>query len=272
MQTQNEINSANENFWDELCGSTFAQSLGIKDRSSHSLEKFDYEYFRYYPYLLKHVPAQNMKGKKVLEVGLGYGTLGLKLAQAGADYTGLDIAQGPVDMMNHRLKLFDLSGKAIKGSILQCPLKNQSMDYVVSIGCYHHTGNLQRCFDETYRVLKPGGTAVIMLYNQFSYKQWVKWPKATLQALWRDLGVLKPNLAVSEDQKAAYDLNIAGDNAPETVFSSIKQLKKMLSKFSKVDFAKENCDDHRWPITRRVLLPWLGKSLGLDIYLRAYKD
>src|SRR5579872_4022366 len=158
---QQEIDQKNSDFWNELCGNSFAQSLGIKDRSLESLKIFDDAYFSYYPYLLKHVPVDTMKGKKVLEVGLGYGTLGMKMARSGADYIGLDIAQKPVDMMNHRMKLYNLGGKAIQGSILDCPLKDNSLDCVVSIGCYHHTGNLQRCFDETFRVLKPGGSAFL---------------------------------------------------------------------------------------------------------------
>lgn len=34
-------------------------------------------------------------GKKVLEVGLGYGTLGQLIASRNADYYSADIAEGP---------------------------------------------------------------------------------------------------------------------------------------------------------------------------------
>ena len=166
-----DIDKANEEFWNELCGSGLAQHLGIKDHGIKSLKQFDRSYLEFYPYLLKHVPVGEMAGKKVLEVGLGYGTLGQKIVDAGADYTGLDIADGPVNMMNHRLQMQGLPGRAIKGSILQSGLPAESFDYVVSIGCFHHTGNIQRCVNETWRLLKPEGTAFIMLYNQFSCRQ-----------------------------------------------------------------------------------------------------
>lgn len=268
---QEEIDASNQEFWNELCGSTFAQVYGIKDHSLSSLEKFDYFYYRYYPYLHRHVPIEIMKGKKVLEVGLGYGTVGLKIARAGANYTGLDIAAGPVKMMQHRLKLYHLDGQAIQGSMLNCPLPDESQDFVVSIGCFHHTGNVQRCIDEAYRVLKPGGEAFIMVYNQFSYKQWKRWPKKTFRA-WLDHFSKEDS---SVDQRAAYDLNLSGKEAPETVFLSIYELKKMFAKYAKVRFCKENCDDpggvYRYFLRRRPLLPLLGRAMGLDIYIRAKK-
>src|SRR6185295_2793660 len=113
-------------------------------------------------------------GRRVLEVGLGYGTLGQKIVEAGAIYTGLDIAAGPVRMMQHRLSLQDLPGSVQQGSVLACPFPDESFDCVVSIGCFHHTGNARRALDETWRVLRPGGQAHLMVYNQFSLRQWLK--------------------------------------------------------------------------------------------------
>ena len=42
-----------------------------------------------------------MRGKKVLEVGLGYGSVAQRIAENGAVYTGLDIAEGPVEMADY---------------------------------------------------------------------------------------------------------------------------------------------------------------------------
>src|SRR5688572_16592594 len=99
------LDRANAEFWNELCGTTLARSLGIVDRSAASLRRFDDAYLDLYPYLLDYVQPERLAGGSVLEVGLGYGTLGQKLAEAGARYIGLDLATGPVTMMAHRLKL-----------------------------------------------------------------------------------------------------------------------------------------------------------------------
>ena len=80
----------------------------------------------------------------MLEVGLGYGTVSQKLAQCGAIYTGLDIAEGPVSMVNHRLSSNNLNGSASQGSILAPPFETESFDAIIAIGCLHHTGDLSR--------------------------------------------------------------------------------------------------------------------------------
>src|SRR6185436_5985947 len=102
---QSETDVRNAAFWNELCGSTLARSLGITDRTPESLRKFDEAYMALYPYLSPYVTEQDLKGKRLLEIGLGYGTLGQIIAQRGCQYHGLDIADGPVEMMRYRLAL-----------------------------------------------------------------------------------------------------------------------------------------------------------------------
>lgn len=273
---QSEIDHKNSEFWNELCGTGLAQHLGIKDHSLESLQKFDETFFDFYPYLLPYIPLEKMQGKRVLEIGLGYGTLGQKIAQSGAIYTGLDIALKPVSMMNHRLSLFNLEGSSAKqGSILHCPIESESQDYLVSIGCFHHTGNLARAIEESHRVLKKGGTAIIMVYNQYSFREWVRWPISTLKVYLKEKGWTKAPIQVTDEQKAAYDANLEGVCAPETVFSSISGLKKMFASFSDTRFVKENWDEPRWPLhrimPRKLFLSNLAKIAGLDIYITAKK-
>lgn len=269
MRTQS-IDASNAEFWDELCGSGLAQHLGITDHSLASLKRFDDSYLEMYPYLLRHVPVHTMRQKRVLEIGLGYGTLGQKIVEAGAEYVGLDIAEGPVKMMNHRMRLQGLAGSAQQGSMLECPLPDESVDCVVSIGCFHHTGDTQRCIDESYRVLRPGGWAYVMVYNLLSYRQWERWPRATLRA-W--LGLRRED--VSEAQRRAYDKNTTGAGAPETAFFHAGQLRRMFGRFAAVTVQKENCDPlmrrDRVLVPREALLRNLGRLAGLDLYAAARK-
>lgn len=270
-----EINKANEEFWNELCGTSFAKYLGINDHSAGSLKKFDKGYFDLYPYLLKHVDLSFIQGKRVMEVGLGYGTLGQRIAESAEEYVGLDIADGPVRMMNHRLQMRGLKGQAFKGSILNCPLDSNSLDCVVSIGCFHHTGDVKRCIDEVHRVLKPGGKLFMMVYNRYSFRQWTKWPKETFLYLLNEYGLSKKFSGDSNEQIKAYDADSRGIAAPETVFLSIKQIKKLLKSFINISCHKENCDDlllvRGGFIPRLKLLPYLGKVAGLDIYVTVTK-
>lgn len=262
---QDNIDHLNAEFWNYLCGSGLAQHLGIQDNTSASLKKFDDEYFRIYPYLSDYVNLESLQGKKVLEVGLGYGTLGNYIAQNCSEYHGLDISQGPVDMMNHRLEMLNLPANAKRQSVLNCPHESNSFDVVVSIGCYHHTGNLQGCFDETYRVLKPGGKAIMMVYNRYSFRQWQADFYNTLFHALKSRGITRVK-NVKEETRKAYDADLSGNAAPETVLSSKKELRQMLKKFKNVKLFKENCDGVR-SIPREKLLGTLGKLLGLDIYI-----
>ena len=270
ISTQQELDRKNSAFWNELCGTNAAKMLGITDSSKESLAKFDSWYFDFYPYLLPIVDLKRMKGKKVLEIGLGYGTLGQEIAKAGTDYTGMDIAQNPVDHMNYRLRLHGLPGRAIQGSALAMPFPDQTFDFLVSIGCMHHTGDVKKCFDETYRVLKPGGIAVLMVYNKFSYRRWRVSPLGTFLEWFRSIrGRPQTDSIDSAKQRAHYDAHTDGEAAPETALLSVCQLKQMLHAFASVSCTKRNADDGLIP--RAWLLPTLGRLLGLDIYIEARK-
>jgi SAM-dependent methyltransferase len=272
---QARIDESNARFWDELCGTGLARQLGIVDRSQESLRRFDDAYMALYPYLLHHVPVADMGGRRVLEVGLGYGTLSQKIAEARAEYIGLDIAAGPVDMVNARMRLKDLKGEARQGNILDSGLPSGYFDTVVSIGCFHHTGDVQRCIDETYRMLRPGGDACIMLYNKYSLRRWMNWPATTAASAIRELlRIVEPRRG-GEAERAAYDTGAAGNAAPETVFLSRRDIHRAFSGYSRVTVQSENSD----PLTligkvlvpRERMLATVGRILGLDLYIRAVK-
>lgn len=52
-----------------------------------------------------------------------------------------------------------------------CRFATETFDYVYSIGCLHHTGDVPRSIEEVHRVLVPGGRAVVMLYNRHSLRR-----------------------------------------------------------------------------------------------------
>ena len=262
---QNDTNaSVNKEFWNELCGTGLAKSLGIEDHSLSSIERFDNAYLDLYPYLLKYIEPKKMAGKNVLEIGLGYGTLSRCLLKKGASYLGMDVAENPPTMLKHSFNLLNIPGDTVQGDFLNNNFDDNSFDYVISIGCFHHTGNIARCIDETYRILKPGGIAILMIYNQFSLRQWIRWPFATLRAL------LVGNSQSNTEQRNAYDARADGSAAPVTEFTSIREAKKLLRNFQNVRLVKENCDDFKIykkrKVARKDLLGIVGPFAGLDIY------
>src|SRR5438874_4497039 len=119
--SQRLLDAQNAEFWNELCGTALARAIGISDGSPESLRHFDEAYFRTYPYLMDYVAPRALQGRRVLEIGLGYGTLGQRLAERGADYYGLDIAPAPVMMMRYRLQHLGRPPNVMQGSALAIP-------------------------------------------------------------------------------------------------------------------------------------------------------
>jgi SAM-dependent methyltransferase len=274
MQSE-DISKKNSEFWDELCGSHLAKVIGITDSSPESLKRFDDWYFDFYPYLFTHIPFERMNGKKVLDIGLGYGTVAQRLAEAGADYTGLDIAQGPVSMASHRLAQCGLPGKAVQGSILDPQLPADTFDYVVAIGCLHHTGNLQLAIQQCFQVLKPGGQLIFMVYYAYSYRRFRMTPLLTLKTLVKEsLGYRGVVGSGSDRQRAAYDAGSEGGGAPHTDWISERSLRHYCRDFSAFKATVENIDQEppfiRTPRSELLKTRWPA-LIGLDIYATATK-
>ncbi|MGI9492392.1 MAG: class I SAM-dependent methyltransferase [Geminicoccaceae bacterium] len=264
------VDQKNSTFWNELCGTGTAKALGITDRSEASLERFDRWYFDFYPYLENYIPFADLKGKDVLEVGLGYGTVASALMKGGARYHGLDIADGPVEMAAYRADLEGRDADIRQGSVLECPFDDQSFDYVVSIGCLHHTGDLARAIDEVHRVLKPGGGATIMVYHALSYRQWCLRPLATFRlAVSRD--GKRPPLQIAEEK--ALDINQDGEAAPETAFVTKRQLQTLCARFETALIRQEHIHAELLfkKIPRAIALKLFGPWLGLNLYARLQK-
>ncbi|MEK6580165.1 MAG: class I SAM-dependent methyltransferase [Bdellovibrionota bacterium] len=274
-----KVSSQNKKFWDEPCGQNLMNQLGLKEGSPDALFEFDKNYFKIYPYLLKQIPVAQMKGKKVLEIGLGYGTLSQAIMKNCAEYTGLDIADSPVRIVNDRIRLTGSNGKVFVGSILEAPFSDASFDVIVSVGCLHHTGDLKKSIEEVARVLKPGGKFFGMVYNQFSFRQWSRWPRETFSVFLSESGIVstwKWAQPTTEVQRAAYDASSAGQPAPFTEFSSKKKLREIFKDFSNLKMTAENMDGlsvrGRGIIPRRMLINSpISRIGGLDIYIQAVK-
>lgn len=120
-----------------------------------------------------HIPVaadfSSARGLKVLEVGCGLGTDGAQFAEAGADYTGVDLTEAAVDLARKRFELFNLPGKFQTADAENLDFADESFDLVYSHGVLHHTPETQKAVQEIQRVLRPGGRAVVMLYHRGSY-------------------------------------------------------------------------------------------------------
>jgi SAM-dependent methyltransferase len=269
------LDQKNVDFWSQLCGSKQAQQIGVTDFSPRSLKKFDDWYFNFYPYLFLHIPFTEMADLDVLEIGLGYGTVSQRLAEWGARYTGLDITPGAADLVNRRLRQAGLAGEARVGSILDAPFANESFDRIVSIGCLHHTGNLAMGINECWRMLRPGGHLILMVYNAYSLRRWVQARRATAKLWLRERLGYRGVLASLPGERTSYDTNAAGEEAPHLDLVSVTSLRHMCSRFTDFSYTRENIDQEP-PFALRsrnqLLKTYWPRMGGTDIYVTAKKS
>jgi SAM-dependent methyltransferase len=101
-----------------------------------------------------------------LEAGCGIGTEAVQFVRAGARYTGVDFSPTALELARRRPELAD--ARLLHASILELPVADASFDLVYSNGVIHHLPQTDRAIAEFHRVLRPGGTAIVMVYHRAS--------------------------------------------------------------------------------------------------------
>ncbi|HTG95400.1 MAG TPA: class I SAM-dependent methyltransferase [Pyrinomonadaceae bacterium] len=162
-----ELKERVRQFWQEHpCGTKFADALPGSRRFYELVE--EHRYTKEW-----HIPAAAgfaaTKGLRVLEIGCGLGTDGAQFAQAGADYTGIDLTDAAIELAQKRFELFKLPGTFQTDDAERLSFPNDSFDLVYSHGVLHHTPDIKAAIAEIHRVLRPGGRAEVMLYHRNSY-------------------------------------------------------------------------------------------------------
>jgi ubiquinone/menaquinone biosynthesis C-methylase UbiE len=116
----------------------------------------------------RYVDFGSLGGKDVLEVGCGSGIAVQLFAEAGAHVTAIDLTPWAVETTRARLEAFGLAGEVIEADGEDLPFEDASFDLAFSWGVIHHTSDMSRALAELIRVLRPGGTLVLMLYHRRS--------------------------------------------------------------------------------------------------------
>ncbi len=166
----NEIENI-EKFWNENpVGSNFVEY--------HQGKEFydEYDAFRYATegHILKELDQLDFKDKIVLEIGLGQGADSMQIINRGAIYYGIDLTDESVKRLKERFHLFNKSYAEVKKADAQSiPYPNNSFDLVYSHGVIHHSPHIDKIVEEIYRVLKPNGWAVVMLYHKNSINYYI---------------------------------------------------------------------------------------------------
>jgi ubiquinone/menaquinone biosynthesis C-methylase UbiE len=130
------------------------------------LDAYRFEKLHYLPQLVDFAGYQ---GKQLLEVGCGTGTDLVRFAQGGAVVTGVDLSSTAIDLARQNFAHASLPARleVMDGEALA--FEDNSFDAVYAHGVIQYTANPGRMIGELYRVLRPGGQAILMVYNQRSW-------------------------------------------------------------------------------------------------------
>ena len=102
-------------------------------------------------------------GRNVLDYGCGGGQYSLLMAGFAEHVTGIDISPDSVAECRARAERAGLTSRVTfkVGDCEQLPFPDASFDLVIEAGVLHHLA-LQNAYAEIARVLRPGGTAVMI--------------------------------------------------------------------------------------------------------------
>jgi ubiquinone/menaquinone biosynthesis C-methylase UbiE len=109
----------------------------------------------------------------VLEVGCGVGLDSMQMARHGLRVTAVDLTVVGPATATRRAEANKADAAYLCADAEGLPFADATFDYVYSFGVMHHAPDTQKCIDETYRVLRPGGEALIMLYHRHSLNELV---------------------------------------------------------------------------------------------------
>lgn len=172
--------------------------------------------------------------QKVLDAGCGTGEIAEQLIRRGHEVWGLDIAEPMIRYAHERCGL----GRFQLGNIEHLPFRDNTFDTVVCLGVMEYLNTDERALREIWRVLKPGGLAVIST------------PSATCPLYYVDHALFGLTVAV----RPLYDFlkyRLSGSPAPlhtasHRVFHRRYRLRRWLRLLRSMSFESEEVICHSW--------------------------
>ena len=114
------------------------------------------------------IPLDQIRGKRVLEIGCGLGTHAQLLSEAGCELTCIDLTDKAVENTRLRLHLRGLRADIRRMDAETMDFADGEFDLVWSWGVIHHSSDTERIIRQVFRVLKPGGEFRLMVYHRRS--------------------------------------------------------------------------------------------------------
>ena len=260
---------AREQWGQDPCGAEYVREHELGTREFFErVERHRYE--QYAPWMPRVMEFDRFRGARLLEIGCGMGTDLLQFARGGARCVGIDLTPRSVDITRHRFALYGAPGNFMIADGEQLPFASDTFDVVYSNGVLHHTPDTAGAIREVHRVLRPGGTAKVMLYHRHSLNYWFEI-------------ILRRGVLGGEFLRGRSSEEIMGrviefsdhDARPLVKVYSRKEARALFRQFSEVktDVEQLTREELRFlaPLVSERRLENLGRRIGWNVIITAKK-
>jgi len=128
------------------------------------------EHFNRYYFVVSQI---DLHGKTVLDIASGEGYGSYILSKYSKRVIGIDISKDAVDYAAHKYNTGNL--EFLHGNIIDIPLKDESVDIVVSFETIEHHDKHLKMMDEIKRIFKKkGGLSSFLLLINFTILKFLK--------------------------------------------------------------------------------------------------
>jgi len=122
-----------------------------------------WDYYGGRQWITKYCPRYG----KVIEAGCGAGRYVFYLRRLGIDIEGIDFSDSLIDRLNEEKSIIDKNAVFIKSDVTKLPFEDNSLSGYISLGVVEHfIEGPQKAIAEAFRVLRPGGIAIITTPNK----------------------------------------------------------------------------------------------------------
>jgi glycosyltransferase involved in cell wall biosynthesis/ubiquinone/menaquinone biosynthesis C-methylase UbiE len=248
-----------------------AGSHYVKGAEPHTLAWFleaeAYRYEQYAPWMAETMEFARHSGERLLEIGGGMGTDLVQFARHGSITTDLDLSSGHLELARENFQLRGLTGQFVLHDAERLPFDDDTFDVVYSNGVLHHTPDTGGVVSEIWRVLKPGGKALVMMYAENSLHYWrnLVWAIGLKehQLLQHSMGEIMSRAVERSDNASA---------RPLVKVYTKKRLRRLFGAFNAIEIVQRQMVPAEVPrLLARIPVAALGTIMGWNLVIKARK-